>query len=361
MSDLRHGRPISFQSAPPLRSTSVSSATPTPTASFVPYAASSSFKHGALLEDRSLTQVPTRERLTVLGHNDVSKSPKGRRWNKAEMDFLVKWWTVPENYAMFKNPSAFKPGLTKNRIQQMLADDLNWNFERGYDRKQVKNKMANMVKLFNKASNMIGKTVNGNQPGHDKSLREKVIAMCPFFYEVENVWSADIRSDSMEPVMETNAAWTPVREEYATRDHASTENDDADSDIEIIADNKDVMPFGDAWMTSNPKQSRNDDILDKIMQASTLATATAWNLLEESRRQLAAEETLREKARLAFREKEVERDRRESRGRERTRRLRERLEYDLAKEREATRRAELRVREAEIRLETRQLEVRGRL
>lgn len=326
----------------------------------------------------SPSSAPTRKRTlsAALDEEDAPKNNKNRRWSKAEEEHIVAWWTDPDNYIKFKNPQGFEPGLTKTKIQQGLANEMNDRFDSMIDYKQVKNKMDSMDKQFKAARKMIGITGNGDQPGRGQMLRDKVIAKCPFYYDVERVWATDIRNDPIEPMEPAmnplTAAMVPLHDEdeneSVTTGHTRNE-DDYGSDDDTLGDSESVILVGDARKTSKAKRSKTDDFLDRLKDMSAPATAS-WKLQEETKRQLAAEETVREKASLAVREREIELkereielDRKDARDRERTKRLRDRQEHEMAmaKAKEATRRRELRVREAEINLRMKELEMaRGR-
>ncbi|KAG0324489.1 hypothetical protein BG004_003459 [Podila humilis] len=330
---------------------------------------------------RSAASSSKRKHSEALGDDGVPKTPKNnnKRWSKSEEDHLVTWWTDPDNYTKFKNPLGFQPGLTKSKIQHDLAAELNERFGGGFDYKQIKNKMDGMEKQYKAARHVINITGNGDQPGRSQALKDRVMKKCPFYYAVERVWSTDIRNDPIEPmesIMNTDALLLqPDRDEDedepVATDHAATEYNLDSEDADTLADNESVIVVGDERRTSKAKKTQNGTFMDRLDEMSGPAVEVC-KIQEETKRQLAAEETTREKARLALRERElahdlayrerqIEMDRKDSRDRERTKRLRDKQQYDniFAKAKEATKRRELRVREAEINLRLKELESRA--
>ncbi|KAG0360733.1 hypothetical protein BGZ54_009409 [Gamsiella multidivaricata] len=80
-----------------------------------------------------------------------------------------------------------QPGLSKSKVHQQIAIEFNAKFDATLEGAQIKNKIANMQRLWKDTRKSINAIDNGDLD--EDALRDQALKRCSFFYIMEPIWA----------------------------------------------------------------------------------------------------------------------------------------------------------------------------
>ncbi|KAG0344498.1 hypothetical protein BGZ54_005843, partial [Gamsiella multidivaricata] len=140
--------------------------------------------------------------------------------------YIAELLADPETWSLLDGPSDRNSyHMPKTEVREGIAKKVNLKFSTEekpvtLDGFQIKNKIDNMKKVWKRANLALNKTGNGDLP--NKSLKEKVIQICHFYYILVEVWSASWSLNPREPYQLTGNLNRPIPDD---NDITSDESD----------------------------------------------------------------------------------------------------------------------------------------
>ncbi|KAG0364257.1 hypothetical protein BGZ54_007697 [Gamsiella multidivaricata] len=157
---------------------------------------------------------------------------RGYVFTMKQETYLAELLADPYTWSLLDGPgdknSRFKP---KTEVRGCIAEKINFKFSTdekplSLEAFQIKNKVETMKRVWKRANLLLKETGNGDLP--DKTLKNKILQTCHFYYITAEVWSASLFMNPKEPCQLTGTG-IPTREFPNTGDETSEEGDEHDA------------------------------------------------------------------------------------------------------------------------------------
>ncbi|KAF9109511.1 hypothetical protein BGX27_007540 [Mortierella sp. AM989] len=218
----------------------------------------------------------SRKRKSIAPEHETPKGPKstpkgkprGKPIHKYELDhetFLAKVLARPRIYELLNfTGDRDRFSIPKMEVHRELAVEFNENFEANLDARQVKNKVASMLRLWRAANELRSKASNRELP--DSALKPMILKECHFYYILKPLWFETLCKPTKKRLASSSEVPDGGLSDSDDESDDNADNGDGQDDIsehvsseidELEQDQQDHAEQQPPPMSPSPKRSEN--------------------------------------------------------------------------------------------------------